>query len=252
MHDTFPEVSPWRRRRRLLALAAAGLVVLGAIAFSVQDLQTGDQAPKAPPTSQTTQPPSTPSGYPLHNAITATMFWVGEPGDTDNKGISNVSSAWVDNWVKEFGGVDNPDKRCGYRPCAFVPKENAFYFALPFNDYDSNGNLKAAAILQQIPWYKGPPPARQSLVKNRWIEVSFQGKTAYAQWEDVGPFGENDGAYVFKGAAPQQHAGLDLSPAMNDYLNLSGEGTVSWRFVEATHVPNGPWKQVVTASGISY
>ena len=180
------------------------------------------------------------------------MFWVGEPPDSDNHDITNTASAWVDNWTGEFGGVDKPDDRCGFRPCGFVPKENAFYFALPFNDYNSDGKLKPASVLKNIPWYDGPPPAGQSLVKNRWIAVTHEGRTVYGQWEDVGPFGEDDQAYVFGEARPQADAGLDLSPAMNDYLHLNGEGLTSWRFVRVSEVPGGPWKQTVTTSGLNY
>jgi hypothetical protein len=188
-----------------------------------------------------------------HQDVDATVFWVGEPPDSDNHDITNVSSAWVDNWVQEFGGVDNPDNRCQWRPCAFVPKENAFYFALPFNDLDNNGNPKSASILSQIPWYPGQPAANgQSLVKNHWIAVTKDGKTAYAQWEDVGPFNEDDQAYVFGTKPSKAHAGLDLSPATDDYIGGTGDDQVSWRFVDADKVPAGPWTTSVTTSGVSF
>jgi hypothetical protein len=188
-----------------------------------------------------------------HQNVDATVFWAGEPPDSDNHDITNVSSAWVDNWVQEFGGVDSPDHRCGWRPCAFVPKENAFYFALPFNDLDGNGNPKPASILQQIPWYPGQPaPDGQSLIKNHWIAVTKDGKTAYAQWEDVGPFNEDDQAYVFGSKPSKAHAGLDLSPATDDYIAGTGDDRVSWRFVNADQVPAGPWKTTVTTSGVSF
>ena len=35
--------------------------------------------------------------YPAHQ-VTATMFYVGEPGDSDNANISNTSSAWDEQW----------------------------------------------------------------------------------------------------------------------------------------------------------
>jgi hypothetical protein len=201
--------------------------------------------------NNTTKPASSHTSN--HQNVDATVFWVGEPPDSDNHDITNVSSAWVDNWVQEFGGVDNPDNRCGWRPCAFVPKENAFYFALPFNDLDSNGNPKSASILQQIPWYPGQPaPDDESLVKNHWIAITKGSKTAYAQWEDVGPFYEDDQAYVFGNKPPKAHAGLDLSPATDDYIGGTGDDRVSWRFVDANKVPAGPWMNTVTTSGVSH
>lgn len=188
-----------------------------------------------------------------HQNVTATVFWAGEPPDSDNHNITNVSSAWVDDWVSEFGGVDNPANRCDWRPCAFIPKENAFYFALPFNDLDDQGDPKPASVLRQIPWYPGhPAPDNQSLVKNHWIAVTLGSKTAYAQWEDVGPFYEDDQAYVFGSSVPKAHAGIDLSPATDDYIGGTGEDRVSWHFVDADKVPPGPWHTTVTTSGVSH
>lgn len=231
-----------RRLRRFVVSALVATILVGTTVFLVTE--------KSPNT--TPQPAPRGEGYPTHRNIRTTMFWVGEPPDSDNHDITNTASAWVDNWTEEFGGVDNPDKRCGYKPCDFAPKENAFYFALPFNDHENNGALKPTAVLKHIPWYDGPPPKGQSLVKNNWIAVTYKGKTVYGQWEDAGPFGEDDSAYVFGNAEPQANAGLDLSPAMNDYLHLNGEGRTAWKFINASAVPSGPWKQTVTTSGIKH
>ena len=177
--------------------------------------------------------------------ITATMFWVGEGADLSNDFIHNRSSAWVEDWVESFGGVDDPENRCGNNPCGFTPKENVFYFALPYNDLDHEGNRKTNATL--IPWYQTPFPEYESQVKNRWIEVRKNKISAYAQWEDVGPFNENDVDYVFGDKPPQdKRAGLDLSPATSKYIDLGGRAQVKWRFVDAEKVPIGPWKQKIT------
>lgn len=204
----------------------------------------------------TTQPnetsPKPVSPYPLHENITATVFWVGEGADNSNDFIHNRASAWMSDWVTAFGGVDNPDNRCDYRPCAFTPKENPFYFALPFNDYNENG-LKSDTELRRISWYTGTIPENTSILKNRWIEVRHGNKVAYAQWEDVGPFGENDANYVFGTARPAEpRAGLDLSPALADYLSVDGRGTVSWRFIDSVNVPKGEWTKIVTKSNLHY
>ncbi|HWY34346.1 MAG TPA: polysaccharide deacetylase family protein, partial [Nitrosopumilaceae archaeon] len=42
--------------------------------------------------------------YPLHQNITATFFWVGEPASSDNQFIDNLSSIWDDKWLAHFGG----------------------------------------------------------------------------------------------------------------------------------------------------
>lgn len=190
---------------------------------------------------------------PNHQAVKATVFWVGEPPSSDNAGITNVASSWTSNWVKAYGGVDSYDKRCGLNPCGFTPKENPFYFALPYNDRKDDGSLKPTSELEQIPWYSGAALEGQSLLKNRWIAVTHQDKTAYAQWEDVGPMNDDDIGYVFGDQPPKyEKSGLDVSPAVNTYIDLQGEGTVSWTFVGASDVPDGPWKNTVTESQLDY
>ena len=84
--------------------------------------------------------------YQLHKNIVATMFWVGEPSGSDNAYIANDASAWDDEWQKDYGGVDDPNTRDGYYPAGFVPKENPFYFASPFNDFDENGKERKLVI----------------------------------------------------------------------------------------------------------
>src|SRR5262249_32908549 len=131
-----------------------------------------------------------------------------------------------------------------------------FYFALPFNDLDTNGVRKAAAP-QIIPWARRTHVARgDSWLMNHWIKIVAHGRAAYAQWEDVGPFLENDAAYVFGSARPSNldgvGAGLDVSPAVHDFLGLGDVSKTRWQFVSAAQVPPGPWKQVVTTSHVFF
>jgi hypothetical protein len=202
-------------------------------------------APQSPAPSP--QPsPKTDGTYPLHSGIQATIFWVGEGPTAENAFITNVEGAWNKDWVKAYGGVDTPDSRNGYLPSGFTPKENPFYFALPFGDYTRDGPKKDLSV---IPWARGALKAGDSFLKNRWISVEYGGKTAYAQWEDVGPMEENDSAYVFGSSKPKfVPSGLDLSPATATYLGFKGSGKVNWRFVTDTQVPGGPWRSIVTTS----
>jgi hypothetical protein len=194
------------------------------------------------------------SEYPLHKNISATYFWVGEDASGDNAHISNAPSAWDEDWLKHFGGVDNPKKRNGYFPAGFTPKENPFYVALPYNDFDENGNHKSN-ILKLASWTEsmkcGP---EESYCKNRWVKIMKNGKATYAQWEDVGPFKEDDSVYVFGSALPKSktndHAGIDVSPAVHDYLGLGDIDKVDWQFVDDDQVPDGPWKKIVTKSQV--
>ncbi len=201
-------------------------------------------------------PPPAVIVYPLHRRITATEFWVGEPADSDNDDIANAQSAWDDLWEQHFGGVDDPASRNGYLPAAFTPDENPFYFALPYDDFDNNGDRRHD-VNHVIPWARATVAGPlQSLCKNRWIQITSGRLVAYAQWEDVGPFRDHDSSYVFGHARPNnainEHAGLDLSPAATDYLGLNGEQPVNWRFVDASQVPAGPWSQMVTTSQITW
>ena len=70
---------------------------------------------------------------------------------------------------------------------AFVPRQNPFYVALPYNDV-TRGRFKPEARLV-IPWFKQAytEPGR-SVCKSRWLAIRKGNRTAYAQWEDCGPF----------------------------------------------------------------
>lgn len=194
--------------------------------------------------------------YLVHKNIAVTFFWAGEEAGEDNKNISNLPSAWDEDWAKNFGGVDDPQERKGYLAAGFVPKENSFYFALPYNDFDENGKRKEAAF-EVIPWADSKKWAEdESMCKNRWIKITKDGKNAYAQWQDVGPFEEDDTGYVFGNLPPKNsvnnNAGLDVSPAVKDYLGLADIDRVDWQFIDENDIPPGPWKETITTSQIRW
>ena len=70
-------------------------------------------------------------------------------------------------------------------------------------------------------------------------------RIAYAQWEDAGPFRTDHWQYVFGNERPKPNlnkgAGLDVSPAVRDYLGLKQTEVTDWRFVDVNEVPRGPW-----------
>ena len=74
-----------------------------------------------------------------------TMFWVGEESDAENAFIPNDASYWDANWQSSFGGVDHPFERNGHWPAGFKPKENPFYVALPYGEFEEDNSLKQAA-----------------------------------------------------------------------------------------------------------
>jgi hypothetical protein len=186
--------------------------------------------------------------YPWKTDIIATVFWVGEL-PTENNPTPNTKSSWDVNWTANFGGYDDPDptKRApDYRPAAFVPKQNPFYVALPYNDcVDYNTTKEEASRL--IPWFKQVfKQDGKSVCRDRWIAVRIGDRICYAQWSDCGPFLTTDADYVFGEGRPTNvkngGAGIDLSPAVRDYLGFRGMAKVDWRFVDTQEVPDGPWK----------
>jgi hypothetical protein len=193
-------------------------------------------------------PISLPSGfnrYPWKRNIVATVFWVGER-PTANNPVPNIKSSWDARWAASFGGYDDPDPaaRKNFVPKEFVPRQNPFYVALPFNDVRHGGTKPESR--KAIPWFKQAfEKSGQSVCKGRWVAIRHNGRIAFAQWEDCGPFRTDHWAYVFGNERPRlnlnQSAGLDISPSVRDYLGMGSKGIADWKFVEASEVPPGPW-----------
>jgi hypothetical protein len=185
--------------------------------------------------------------YPWRKEIVTTVFWIGEK-PTANNPVPNVSSSWDTNWTKNYGGFDNPEKarRHDFIPVKFTPRQNPFYCALPYNDKAKEGHRPEAPRV--VPWfqeaYQGPGV---STCKGRWIAIRKGNKVAYAQWEDAGPFRTDHWQYVFGNERPKPNlnkgAGLDVSPAIRDYLGMEDTDVTDWKFVEFSEVPHGPWSK---------
>ena len=91
----------------------------------------------------------------------------------------------------------------------------------PYGEFTDADRLKISAL--RIPWYRsGVSP----LLKNRWVEIRRNGLSCFAQWQDVGPCGEDDFDFVFGDATMplnvfDTRAGLDVSPAVWHYLGMT-------------------------------
>ena len=183
--------------------------------------------------------------YPWRINILTTVFWIGE-GSTPVSSTDNMASAWDPDWRDTNGGSDAPgENRQGYMPAHHAARTNPFYVALPFNDLKFPDKAR-----EWLPtgWYRKPKDGKQvSACQHRWLEIkNAQGDTCYAQWEDVGPLNYSDADYVFGGSRPiglgGDHAGLDISPAVADYLNITGRNCLTrWRFVDDADVVPGKW-----------
>src|ERR1700720_3458108 len=187
-------------------------------------------------------------GYSWKQQIVTTIFWIGEK-PSENNPVPNRSSSWDKEWSKSYGGLDdpNPARRHNYTPVKFTPRQNPFYCALPYNDKAASGHRPEAS--QVVPWFKkayqGPGV---SVCKDRWIAIQKGNKVAYAQWEDAGPFRTDHWQYVFGNERPKPNlnkgAGLDVSPAVRDYLGLNETDVTDWQFVDFKDVPRGPWSKL--------
>ena len=126
--------------------------------------------------------------FPWRTNIVTTVFWVGEQ-QVSGKTSPQHESVWDKDWLKNYGGVDDPERaaRRDYIPISSGPRQNPFYCALPYNDVEQ-GNFKPEAP-NVIPWFKqvhhGPG---RSPCKDRWVAIRKGDRICYAQWEDSGPF----------------------------------------------------------------
>lgn len=249
----------WYRRSTLMALAAAwflsgAAVVPASTSFEDQALRLRESVllrvePRVSRPSVKLAPRAGNSrAYPWKNNIVTTVFWVGEQ-PTQNNPVPNCKSSWDVNWAQNYGGYDNPDprERRGYLPARFIPRQNPFYVALPYNDVTRTGTKPEAPRV--IPWFRETfVKPGHTVLKGRWVVIRGRNREAYAQWEDCGPFRTDHWQYVFGNARPlpnlNQAAGLDVSPAVRDYIGMrGGKDVTSWRFVEFRDVPRGPWAQ---------
>jgi hypothetical protein len=195
--------------------------------------------------------------YPWKTHVTCSIFWIGEQPTARNP-TPNCKSSWDTKWAINFGGYDdpNPANRIAnhstgeFRPKGFVPKLNPFYVALPYNDVLNHRTHKPEAA-RVIPWFSRMRPAPgKTVLKGRWLQLYRNGRSCYAQWEDCGPWNTDDWQFVFGDKPPKTtqngSAGIDLSPAIRDYLGIKSGQKLHWRFVEESQVPYGPWKKYGT------
>jgi hypothetical protein len=183
--------------------------------------------------------------HPWKYSIVTTTFWIGESPSSGNP-VPNHASSWDKQWARNYGGYDNPNPayRRGFSPANFIPRQNPFYIALPYNDV-SRGSTKPE-VARVIPWFKTDfERSGKTICKGRWIAIRKGSRVCYAQWEDCGPFRTDHWEYVFGNERPRRNlnrgAGLDVSPAVRDFLGMAGTDVTDWKFVEFEEVPHGPW-----------
>ncbi|MFW6265976.1 MAG: hypothetical protein ACOC21_00260 [Halanaerobiales bacterium] len=183
----------------------------------------------------------------------------------DTRDNASFRAEWKDNIVTTyFDGAG--EENSWSEP---LDEGNQFYFALPYRDFAFEvKDLDQEDVENVEEDYYGIKD-----VKNRWIEIKYEGTSVYAQWRDVGPWNIYDPHYVFEDNRPYaemgidmgwqghyretNHAGLDVSPEVMKYLidqedydsdekPKEGKIKTSWRFVDEDEVPEGPWKEEVS------
>ena len=184
--------------------------------------------------------------YPWKTGIITTEFWIGESGSSISS-TDNKASSWDEHWVSSNHGTDSPyvrDPNGGYAAGGHASTVNPFYVALPFNDLAFPD--KAHDWVPRS-WRRPPQDGKQvSACKDRWVWIkNAQGRSCFAQWEDVGPLRYDHAEYVFGSERPDTYtrAGLDVSPAVAQYLGIdeNRRAITSWRFVDDEDVPPGQW-----------
>jgi TonB family protein len=249
--NTYGSMQPFDRwnemRRKLLEIGpSAG----AAYELTNQGLSVGVWVPPIADdvTTSSSAAIARPSGdvFSWKTNVVTTVFWVGEE-QVAGKTSPQHQSVWDQDWLTNFGGVDNPEPaaRHDYIPISFVPRQNPFYCALPYNDVEQ-GQFKPEAPIV-IPWFKQVhAEPGQSVCKDRWVAIRKGDRVCYAQWEDCGPFRTDHFQYVFQDERPTPNAshgaGLSVSPAVRDHLGFAPTDVADWRFVEVSDVPPGPWR----------
>ncbi len=167
---------------------------------------------------------------------------------------SELQSSWDPQWASNYGGFDDPDSsnRRNFIPGISPPARILLYVALPYNDV-THGTTKPEAR-RYIPWFK------QAFERPRQIgpqgpldrHPPRQPRLLRPQWEDCGPFRTDHFQYVFGNDRPlpnlNQGAGLDVSPAVRDYLGVNGKDYCDWKFVEARDVRPVPGPNTATTT----
>ena len=111
---------------------------------------------------------------PFKETVT-TLFWVGEASGEENAFIPNDQSYWDQDWQDHYGGVDDPESRSGHWPADFKPKENPFYVALPYGEFNQG----------QPQWLPGAAHFYGPQVSIETPRPDFQGVRARRQSRDV-------------------------------------------------------------------
>ena len=102
----------------------------------------------------------------------------------------------------------------------------------------SSGRVTKICIIQPVAFSVAPPRDKISSAALTPILTASRGR----------PHPDHDAAYVFGNSRPKNSendgAGIDVSPAVRDFLGMSSGRKCDWRFVDLNEVPDGPWRNL--------
>jgi hypothetical protein len=115
------------------------------------------------------------------------------------------------------------------------PEAESFYIALPYNDV-THGQFKPEAPLV-IPWFKQSYTGPGQSVCRQSLDCHSQRESPLLRaMGGLRPVSHDHFQYVFGNERPKPNlnhgAGLDVSPAVRDYLGLAPTDVADWQFVK--------------------
>ena len=194
----------------------------------------------------------------LHEAVSTTIFWIGEPASADNGFIANDDSAWDECWKERYGGIDDPVNRNGFFPAGFTPHDNPFYVALPYNDLDSNGDRRWN-LASVVPWAKiATLPVTDSAVKNRWVKIiagdadllrAMGGRRPVQRERLALRVRTGAGRAIPSTAAP---VSMSRPPCVTACRSPTASPRPTGASSRRPRCPHGPWTTIVTTSQLNF
>ena len=91
-----------------------------------------------------------------------------------------TASCWDPHWAKNYGGIGRAgaaQRTADYIPAAFIPRQNPFYVALPYNDMEHGAHKAEATKVIPVVCEELQGPSK-SVCKGRWIAIRFGNKVA--------------------------------------------------------------------------
>jgi len=181
--------------------------------------------------------------YPWKTSIVTTVFWVGEQAGGNNR--SKLQKFLDFNWSENYAEpILRFQRTAQLHPNCFYSQAKPLLLCFTVHDV-THGQFKPEAPLV-IPWFKHEYRGRGS----RYAEIDglpfVRQSHLLCAMGRLRSVSHDHFQYVFGNERPKPNlnhgAGLDVSPAVRDYLGLAPTDVTDWQFVEVRDVSSGPWR----------